>query len=64
MVQTTSAQEGTHRTHRLVLRNTLMLVGAQLLGMPLSIVLNAMMARYLGPEDFGYIYLASTFASG
>jgi O-antigen/teichoic acid export membrane protein len=40
-----------------------MLVGAQLLGMPLSIVLNAMMARYLGPEDFGYIYLASTFAS-
>jgi len=62
MVQSARADESTRSTHRLVLRNTLMLVAAQVLGMPLSIVLNAVMARYLGPEDFGYIYLATTFA--
>jgi O-antigen/teichoic acid export membrane protein len=63
MSQSVRAEERRDSTHRLVLRNTLMLVAAQVFGMPLSIVLNAMMARYLGPEDFGYIYLASTFAS-
>src|SRR5258707_14010257 len=50
-------------TQGLVLRNTMLLVVGQVLGMPLSIVVNAVMARHLGPEDFGYIYLASTFAS-
>ena len=50
-------------TQGLVLRNTMLLVVGQVLGMPLSIVLNAVMARHLGPEDFGYIYLATTFAS-
>lgn len=32
----------------------------QLLGTPLAILLNAVMARYLGPEEFGTLYLAST----
>lgn len=41
-----------------VLRNTLILVGAQFLGMPLSILVNAVMGRRLGPGDFGYVNLA------
>jgi O-antigen/teichoic acid export membrane protein len=55
-------QEQPKTTQGLVLRNTMLLVIGQALGMPLSIVVNAVMARRLGPEDFGYIYLATTFA--
>jgi O-antigen/teichoic acid export membrane protein len=49
--------------HRLILRNTLFLVGAQVLAAPLSILVNAVAARVLGPTDFGKIYLATTYAS-
>lgn len=45
-----------------VLRNTLVMVGSQLAGVPLSIVLSAASARYLGATDFGYLYLAGTMA--
>ncbi len=41
-----------------VLRNTLILVGAQFLGIPLSIFVNAVMGRKLGPSDFGFVNLA------
>lgn len=41
-----------------VLRNTLILVGAQFLGIPLSIFMNAAMGRALGPGDFGLLNLA------
>jgi O-antigen/teichoic acid export membrane protein len=43
-----------------VLRNTLILVGAQLLGTPLTIVINAFMGRYLGASGLGDVYLAGT----
>lgn len=46
-----------------VLRNTLFLVVAQVLVTPMSMLINAVLARRLGPGDFGTIYLASTFAS-
>jgi O-antigen/teichoic acid export membrane protein len=55
----TQAQE----TGRLVFRNVLFLFLAQLMGTPLSLVLNALQARYLGPEEFGLMYLAWTFVS-
>ena len=45
---------------RLVVRNTLYLTAAQVLTIPLSMVTNGLTARYLGPVDFGHIYLAST----
>ena len=45
----------------LVLRNTLFLSVAQLASLPLSILLNASMARYLGATALGYMYLGSTF---
>ena len=41
-----------------VLRNTLILVGAQFLGIPLSIFVNAVMGRQLGPSAFGFLNLA------
>jgi O-antigen/teichoic acid export membrane protein len=49
--------------HRLVWRNTLYLVGAQVLVLPLSVITNLLVARYLGPADFGQLYLATTFAA-
>ena len=45
------------------IRNTLYLTGAQVLAVPLSILVNAMAAHYLGAEGFGYTYLAATFCS-
>jgi O-antigen/teichoic acid export membrane protein len=48
---------------RLILRNTLLLVGAQVIGIPLSVLINAVAARMLGPSDFGQLYLATTFSS-
>ena len=55
-----SAQQGT--TGHRVARNTLYLTLSQAATVPLSVLVNAMMARYLGAETFGYIYLAGTFA--
>jgi O-antigen/teichoic acid export membrane protein len=48
---------------RLILKNTLLLVGAQVLAAPLSILINAVAARRLGPTNFGQLYLATTFSS-
>jgi O-antigen/teichoic acid export membrane protein len=48
---------------RLVLRNTLLLVGAQVIGIPLSVLINAVAARMLGPVNFGQLYLATTFSA-
>src|SRR5262245_29373491 len=45
---------------KIVLRNTMYLGIAEVLSMPLSMLLNAMMGRYLGPADLGDIYLATT----
>jgi O-antigen/teichoic acid export membrane protein len=47
---------------RIVLRNTLYLGIAEVLSMPISILLNAMMGHFLGPEALGQIYLAGTIA--
>jgi O-antigen/teichoic acid export membrane protein len=45
---------------RLVARNMAYLTAAQVLTIPLSVGLNLLYARYLGPRDFGLIYLAGT----
>jgi len=52
------AAQATPRKLGSVLRNTLILVGAQFLGIPLSIFVNAVMGRKLGPSDFGFVNLA------
>ncbi len=46
-----------------VLRSTLFLVAAQLVSTPLSMVVNAVLARHLGAGDFGTIYLATNVAT-
>ena len=48
---------------KLVVGNTLFLAIGQALGMPLSLLLNAVMARYLGPAGLGYLYLGTTFTA-
>ena len=58
-----AAEEAPVPSGRLVLRNTVYLGIAQALGMPLSILLNAVMGRYLGAEQFGIIYFATTLAT-
>src|SRR5450432_4092447 len=45
-----------------VVRNTLYLTLSQAVTVPLAVLINALTARYLGAESFGYIYLAGTFA--
>ncbi len=45
---------------RKLVRNTFFLTAAQAVTIPISVVSNALIARYLGPEEFGYLYLAST----
>jgi O-antigen/teichoic acid export membrane protein len=48
------------RAGGLVARNTLALVFSQFLTTPVSIVVNAVLARSLGAADFGIIYFANT----
>jgi O-antigen/teichoic acid export membrane protein len=52
------ATSASSNPRRLVLRNTLISLGAQVVGTPLSILLTAVMARYLGAGDFGQMYVA------
>jgi O-antigen/teichoic acid export membrane protein len=40
--------------------NAIALMAAQVVAMPLSLLNNIILARYLGADDFGLIYLAST----
>jgi PST family polysaccharide transporter len=63
MSQATAQAVHPGSTKRVVARNVLSLVLAQLVGTPLSLAVNATMARHIGPEDFGHLYLALTFVS-
>lgn len=60
-----SANDGAAKAdaRRLVVKNTLYLTVSQALTVPLSIFVNAMSARYLGAEAFGYVYLANTLCA-
>ena len=48
---------------QVVVRNTIYLTAAQALTIPLSIVINAVAAYFLGAEAFGYAYFASTLCA-
>jgi O-antigen/teichoic acid export membrane protein len=45
------------------MRNTLFVVAAQVVVTPLTIVLNGIIARKLGPAEYGQLYLATTLAA-
>jgi O-antigen/teichoic acid export membrane protein len=53
-------EPGTAQAGRLVGRNMLALVASQFVTTPVSMVVNAMLARSLGAANFGAIYLATT----
>ena len=46
-----------------LVKNTFYLTAAQAATIPISVLSNAMIGRYLGPADFGYIYLATTLST-
>lgn len=46
-----------------LVRNTFYLTAAQAVTIPLSILSNALVGRYLGPDQFGFLYLATTLCS-
>ena len=48
---------------RRLLRNTLFLIISQFVSTPLGVLVNAVLARKLGAEDFGTIYVATTMAT-
>lgn len=48
---------------RLLVKNTSLLMAGQIAIMPISIGMAVLLGRFLGPEDFGAIYLATTFNS-
>jgi O-antigen/teichoic acid export membrane protein len=47
----------------LVAKNTLFLVISQFITVPLSLIVNILIGRYLGPQDFGVLYLLGTVTS-
>jgi O-antigen/teichoic acid export membrane protein len=63
MPEAEAAAEKSRGIQKLLLRNTALLMAAQVLATPLGVLVNAVMGRHLGAADFGSIYLASTFAS-
>jgi O-antigen/teichoic acid export membrane protein len=46
----------------LILRNALYLAASQAIVTPLTLIVTGVMGRYLGPAEYGDLYLASTFA--
>ena len=48
---------------RSLIRNTTYLTLASAATIPLAVAANALMGRYLGPEEFGYVYVALTLSS-
>lgn len=64
-LKTTSVVPGApdrSETARLVAKNTLWLAGGQIIGMPLGILTSALLARWLGAEDYGFYFLVTTMA--
>ena len=45
-----------------VLKNAALLVAAQLISLPISLLVSVLMGHYLGPARFGNLYLGLTFA--
>src|SRR5688572_13829028 len=63
-MQQVPVEEVSPRSSRsIVLRNALLLFAAQLVATPFAVVVHAVMARYIGPAEFGRLYLASTFCA-
>ena len=62
-VEPVAVDEPALAPERRVLKNAALLIAAQVVTTPVSVFVNALMARRLGPAEFGHLYLALTFAS-
>ena len=58
-----SAAPQTQDARRLVLKNTMVLMLGQLIGSPLSMVVAAVIGRYLGSAYYGAVYIAGTMTT-
>ncbi len=58
-----AAPESQPRPQPKVMHNAMLLLIAQIVVTPISVLLNAVAARHLGPTDFGQMYLATTIAT-
>lgn len=47
---------------RVVFRNTALLLVAKILATPITILVNAITARYIGPDVYSRVYIAATYA--
>lgn len=63
MTNEASAADISGANQRGLVKNTLYLTVAQAITIPLSVLSNAVVGRYLGPAAFGALYLASTLCS-
>jgi O-antigen/teichoic acid export membrane protein len=61
--QVTSPSPSPGENQRGLVRNTFYLTAAQAVTIPVSVVSNALIGRYLGSEEFGHLYLATTLCS-
>ncbi len=61
--QAIEASRGPPDASARVLRNAAWLAGGQFLAAPLALLVSAVAAHVLGPTDFAWIYLATTFAT-
>src|SRR4051812_23909890 len=61
-VQETAAPH-TAGNQRSLVRNTTYLTLASAATIPLAVVANALMGRYLGPEEFGHYYVGITLST-
>lgn len=59
----TPAAETSAANQRGLVRNTFYLTAAQAVTIPVSVISNALIGRYLGSEEFGNLYTATTLCS-
>src|SRR5215217_1798509 len=59
-VAVTGAQAGAPSNQHRLVKNTVYLTAAQAATIPIAVLMNGLLGRYLGAEDFGYMYLAGT----
>lgn len=62
-MKSTDPSQPAARSRYLVARNTMVLMLGQFLGMPLSMLVNVLMGRILGPEQYGRFFVLGAFVT-
>src|SRR4030095_545549 len=61
MTAAPAASPSPARRPGLILRNALFLIASQAIVTPLSLIITGFLGSYLGPAEYGHLYLARTF---